>query len=308
MADKSKPTQGALEEEVWSAIGAFEQILEAIPNDRASLEALLHAYEQIGDMVRSKEYLMRLARVLIEEGDFSAAGELIERLKAFSSEDPEAEALVTALEQFGSGGDVSLPASTSAEEKALADLSSVTGEPVTEKKAGGAPVRVTFNISDELAFAWTLMESKELTQEEYASIVQDLTEMSTNDSASTISVLHVLEARGFKNIERVLAHVAKECDTPAIQMSNFNLTYEVVSILNPELMLKRGVFVFERIGQDLLVAIMNPYDKQLRKDLEAHTGKTCHFFTTLPSEFDKALTKAAEVILERQAQMQQGPA
>ena len=245
MADKSKPTQGALEEEVWSAIGAFEQILEAIPNDRASLEALLHAYEQIGDMVRSKEYLMRLARVLIEEGDFSAAGELIERLKAFSSEDPEAEALVTALEQFGSGGDVSLPASTSAEEKALADLS---------------------------------------------------------------SVLHVLEARGFKNIERVLAHVAKECDTPAIQMSNFNLTYEVVSILNPELMLKRGVFVFERIGQDLLVAIMNPYDKQLRKDLEAHTGKTCHFFTTLPSEFDKALTKAAEVILERQAQMQQGPA
>ena len=38
-----------LEAEIWNAINAFEQMLEAMPNDRVSLEALSHAYEQIGD-------------------------------------------------------------------------------------------------------------------------------------------------------------------------------------------------------------------------------------------------------------------
>ena len=58
-----------LEEEVWSAIGAFEQILEAMPEDRASLETLSHAYGQIGDHARAYEYVLRLGRVLLVEGD-----------------------------------------------------------------------------------------------------------------------------------------------------------------------------------------------------------------------------------------------
>ena len=63
-----------LEEEIWSAISAFEQILEAMPNDRASLEALAHAYEQIGDQTRGLDYLIRLTQVVLEEGDGGTAG------------------------------------------------------------------------------------------------------------------------------------------------------------------------------------------------------------------------------------------
>ena len=73
-----------LEEEVWNAIAAFEQILEAMPNDRASLEALCHAYEQIGDHTRAKDYVIRLVDVLVEEGDGAAAKRLSDRLVAYS--------------------------------------------------------------------------------------------------------------------------------------------------------------------------------------------------------------------------------
>ena len=55
-----KKSKEELEAEVWSAISAFEQILEAIPNDRASLEALSNTYEQIGDHTKAKEYMLRL--------------------------------------------------------------------------------------------------------------------------------------------------------------------------------------------------------------------------------------------------------
>jgi len=70
-----------LDEEVWQAINAFEQIIEALPRDRASLEALSHAYEQVGDTAKEAEYLNRLAKVLIDEEDADAAA----RLQAMSS-------------------------------------------------------------------------------------------------------------------------------------------------------------------------------------------------------------------------------
>jgi hypothetical protein len=54
-------------------------------------------------------------------------------------------------------------------------------------------------------------------------------------------------------------------------------------------MLKRGAMVFELLGKDALAVVMNPYDRQLRKDVEAMAGRKCHFFMTPPPEFDKAL-------------------
>ena len=69
--DKEKSLNA--EEKIWDAISAFEQILEAMPDDRASLEALAHAYEQIGDHARAKDYTIRLGGVLVSESDAEAA-------------------------------------------------------------------------------------------------------------------------------------------------------------------------------------------------------------------------------------------
>ena len=74
MSDEIKKHGGGdSEAEIWNAIAAFEKILEAIPNDRISLETLIEAYEKVGDHTRAKEYLLRLANVLIDESDEDAA-------------------------------------------------------------------------------------------------------------------------------------------------------------------------------------------------------------------------------------------
>jgi len=92
--DKSGKSRDELEGEVLSAIAAFEQILEAIPNDRASLEALANTYEQIGDHTKAKEYAVRLANVLIEEKDTEAAQAVAEHLKQYVSADPAVQELI----------------------------------------------------------------------------------------------------------------------------------------------------------------------------------------------------------------------
>jgi len=267
-----------LEEKVWNAIATFEQILEAMPNDRASLDTLAHAYEQVGDHTKAKDYLVRLGNVIIQENDAEAGQEILAKIEAYAEHDDDARLLLGRMKDFLSSKKISAAASSP---------ESRSGQ----TKAGASGVRSSFNMADELSFAWNLLEAGELTQEEYSNVVQDLTEMSAGDSNTTISVLHVLEARAFKNLERIIGFVSKECSTPIISLASFDLQSSVVSLLPMEFIVRRGAIVFELLGNNALVVVMNPYNKQLRQDVEAAIGKKCHFFVALSSEFDQAIAR-----------------
>jgi hypothetical protein len=283
---EDSPQKQDLEAEVWGAIAAFEQILEALPTDRASLEALWNAYEQIGDFAKSRGYLFRLGNVIADEEDVDVARELLDKVRPLAAEDESAKTLLGRLEKLverqkpAAGG-----ASTAA--------GGGEGRSQQARSAAAEHVRATFSMADELAFAWNLLEASQLTQEEYASVVQDLTEMSAVESATTVSVLHVLESRAFKNIDKIMVHVSKECGAPIISLASFDFKSDEVTPLPTDFVMGRGAFVFEVIGKDALVVVMNPYDKQLRKDVETLTGRKCHFFMSLPSEFDKALANVS---------------
>lgn len=53
--------------------------------------------------------------------------------------------------------------------------------------------------------------------------------------------------------------------------------------------------VFDFLGKEALVVILNPYDQQLRTSLEGMLKQKCHYFMALPSDFDKAITRAREL-------------
>lgn len=282
--DLDKTPNSSPEEEVWIAISAFEQILEAIPNDRASLEALCHAYEQIGDHVRAREYLLRLGKVIVGERDSASAAQILRQLEGYEDEDEASRAMMRELRGLV---DTAKPV-------AAAMVVETTGaEPVT---GGAESYRYeAFNLADELSFAWTLLESNQLTQEEYAALVHDLTELSSSDSDNTVSVLHALELRTFKGLERLMTTVSKECGTPLVTLSSFDLQSSALMSLPLEFMMRRGAVVFDFLGKEALVVILNPYDQQLRTSLEGLLKQKCHFFMALPSDFDKAITRAREL-------------
>jgi tetratricopeptide (TPR) repeat protein len=279
--DKNAAAAKSLEEEILAAISGFEKILEAMPDDRASLEALAHAYDQMGQKEKARDYLLRLGEVLVEEGDVTSARELVERLL------PHAEASPLARELLGR-------------------IQSLTAERVS----GPTPVQVStdFNMAEELSFAWNLLQGTQISQEEYAGIVQDLTEMCAGENIATVSVLHVLEARAFRNLEAIIAWVSRECGTPFLSMSSFDLQNQAIAALPMDFMLRRGAMVFEFLGDTALVVLMNPYDQSLRRDVEALTGKRCHFFLTMPSEFDQAIDKVTDVMAEPAAGAEEKPA
>ena len=282
--DQKKSTKSA-EDDVWAAISAFEQILGAIPNDRASLEALAHAFQQIGDHTQARDYLLRLGEVFISEGDYTAAREILDKLRTYTQEDSRVAELIGRIE--------GLP-QESATTAAKAGGPEKPEAPAVEQRK----VARGFSMAEELSCAWNLLQAGELTEDQYSSMVQDLGEMSLSEGKATVSVLHVLEARGAKNLEKVINYYTRECDTPFLTLTNFDLHPDVVGLLPMEFMLKRGAIVFELIGKDGLAVVMNPFNMELRKDVETLAGRRCHFYITLPSEFDAAISRIREVVPE----------
>ncbi len=275
MTEESRQRED-LENQVWNAIAAFEQIVETIPNDRVSLEALSHAYGQVGDLSRAREYLTRLVNVVIEEKDRDAVEMLRDRMVALESSDPLARATLSRMDAFleAVDGDVR-----------HFDLASESPENPAAAKADEAEWRSS-HVTSELSFAWILFQAGELTQEDYAMVAQDLSAISTNASLVTVSVLHALHDRGGRSMDRILAYSARDSGVPMIPLSLFDVQDQVFQLLAREFIIRFGVMPFEMMGNDVLVVLLNPYNKQLRDKVEAMIGRRCHFFITSPSEFD----------------------
>lgn len=272
---KDKSTTGG--SGAWEAISAFEQILEVIPNDVVALDALANAYEIIGDLTRSGDYYIRLATAYLEQGDVvSALGfkEKIESIAGTQEAAREVLARIEAMQQVSNSG----PAA----------IKRPVNEQPSQKRAN--------TVADELSYAWHLFQSGLLTQEEYAAIAQDLTEVSSNESTVTVSVLHVLHDRGFRTIDQVIAYSSKDTATPIISLNGFEIQREVAALLPVSFVVQQGALAFETLGADVLVVVLNPYNSSLRSDIQSLIGRRCHFFVTTPSEFDAACNRVKSLL------------
>jgi tetratricopeptide (TPR) repeat protein len=257
---------GRSENEIWSAIAAFEQILEVEPNDTSALDALTQAYELVGDGERARGHLLRLARAYIAQGNAAPAANLIERLERYGAEDVEAAALIREIQRLPSAsvayGDGRQPGAPAANEPA---------EPA---------------IDGELALAWRLHSAGLLTPEEYAGVVNDLSEIAARRERLTLSVLHVLHDRGFPKLDQIIGYMARESRAPMVPVTSFETPESCHTLLPMDFMARRGVAPFAMIAQEALVAVLNPFDEALRERVIKEAGRPCHFYLTWPTEFD----------------------
>lgn len=256
------------EAEVWNVIGQFEKILEVMPNDRFSLETLADAYDKIGDHTRAEDYLVRLANVLADENDEDSAQEVLEKLRQINSPSQSVKDAIARLDNLSS-------------KKVMAEIID-DGETLASRQG---------HIAAEISFAWNLLQAKKLSQEEYSLIIHDLSETSGSAGVMPVSTLHALHDRHFAGINDIMAFASTNCNTPIICLGNFDLQKETVSLLSLEFIINRCAIVFETIGNDALVALLNPYDEQLKMDVSGLLGRDCHFFLVSSEDFDSAVGK-----------------
>jgi hypothetical protein len=231
--------------------------------------------------------MLRLGEVLLAEGDVEAARDLQGRLSPYAADDERLRTLFQRIEEMPA----TAPVVTVAERAAA--IEQVRPAAVQEALHRG------FRMSDEIACAWNLQQAGELTPEEYAQVVQDLTEMSASNASMTASLMHVLESRQFKNLPRIMAFAAGQTRTPVLSLSGYEMTTDILALLPVEFMVQRGALVFGQIEKDVLAVVMNPYSKTIRDDVATITGRKCHFYMALPSEFDTAVARIADLLAEK---------
>lgn len=262
------------ESELFSAITAFEKILEAVPTDRLAIETLSDAYEKMGDISKASQYLIRLADVVINENDLQAVAPLIERMRSYNREDVnKARNRLQALLEKERSAPAPAPA-----------------------QAPTAAVRRAADLSHEVALAWDLLQAGRFTQADYSMVVQDLSENSMKRIDVPVSVLHALSDRQYVGLDKVMAQLCRMGGTPIIPLSSFELNREAFTLLPADFMVRRGAIVFDLIGPDAQVAILNPMDKDLREDVKRVLKRTCHFYLVSAADYDAALANIRKIL------------
>ena len=252
------------------SVAMLEQILEVMPQDIMTLKALYNAYCQYDRHERAFEYLGMLADVAYNTKDSETAQFIMEELPGYEEKFPVevSSHIVNLLEVVGRAEPSDTPASETAHAPTADD-----------------------EISEELALAWNLYEENQLSQEEYSSVLHDLTEVSSKEVDVPVSVLHVLYDRGFSQMNRIMNHLSSRSGVPCISLRNFEISEQMANLLPLEIPAHDGALPFGFFGNDLLVAVLNPFSNVLVDKVEKAGGHRCHTYLVSAEEYDIALGK-----------------
>jgi tetratricopeptide (TPR) repeat protein len=271
MGHKKQPMDGDLTD----SIAMLEQILEVMPQDSMALKALFNAYSQGGRRDRAFEYLTLIADVAHANDDREIADFVLDKMKAFKADYPaEVAAHLARLRTLILAEPQATPTSAT---------SSSVKEPVTPS--------TEVDINEELALAWKLYEENQLSQEEYSIILNDLTEVSSKEINVPVSVLHVLNDRGFNQMSRIINYMSTRSGVPTVSLPCFELSDQVVNVLPLGIAAHDGALPFGFFGNDLMVAVLNPFNNALMDKVENVSGRRCHAYLVSPEDYDAALVK-----------------
>ncbi len=266
---------------IGEAIEFFDGILQTRPEDRVALEALALAHEQAGDIPRARSTLIRLAQLAVRKGDREHAAAVAQRLESFVAEDFDALEALRSIETL---------LAAKPEESAAA-----LPPPRQEVAVGGAPLSdVVLRrqlLSREMELAWDLLQAQQLSQEDYSTLVEDLTRLSAEDRLHTVSLLHVLADRALPGFDSVMLYLAKRSGRPVMALSGFEPQRQVAALLPLAYAMRQGALPFDTIGEELMVAVLNPLDGGLPKELERRLGRKCHCYLVTPADFDALCAK-----------------
>lgn len=267
-------------ETLADSIAMLEQILEVMPQDKDAITALYKAHYNSGNIERAFEHLNTLVNVVSGGGDSEILEFVKSELTKFKSDYPsEVIAIIARLRTL---------------EESPASSVALPIKPANETSRSSAATET--DISEELALAWRLYEENQLSQEEYSSVLHDLTEISSKEIDVPISVLHVLNDRGFTQMNRIINYLSSRAGVPYLSLSNFEMGEEVKSTLPLEYSAKLGALPFSFFGQDLLVGVLNPFNNMLVDKVERELGKRVHTYLVEPDDYDAALSKIREAM------------
>lgn len=271
------------------AIAYFEEILQNIPGDRTSLEFLALAYEKTAQPEKRRDVLITLAETLLKEKEFEKAQLVAEYLNGYP-EHPLARQVVARVNQ--ATGRVSLA------------RSGRSGTRTAVVGAGKSPFMPQFQdhirenqalshaiSAIEIEMVWFWQKEELLPEALCMNIINMLADLPSPEAPKLLSALALLDTIDPEQSELVLERTLRGYPMPVLAPEIFEPQSTAVDTLSRNFITICGVLPFATIGDELLVAVLNPVSEVLRQEVMARTDRPCHFFATLPTQWQAAYEK-----------------
>ena len=276
------------------AIDFFEKMLQTMPGDRTSLEFLSVAYEQTGQHEKRRDCLIRLADTLLSEKDYDNAQVIAGYLSAHSDYPPARAAVERVAEVIQ--GQI-LQSQYHREVQGLgAGVPVAPGQTETPMASDlGLEVHALSRAAStaEMDLVWLWKEREFLPKELCMDVLHILTDRPVADTPMLISALALVDEQHPELTDKLMEAMQRASELPAIPLELFEVPPACVSLLASAFVHIRGVLPFAMLGNEVLVAVLNPLNPALQEETAVRVGRPCHFFLVHP----RAWLKAAEKII-----------
>jgi len=112
-----------------------------------------------------------------------------------------------------------------------------------------------------------------------------------SDTPSLISALALLDEQHPELTDQVMEAMQRASEMPPIPLELFEVSPAAASLLASAFVHVRGVLPFALLGDEALVAVLNPLNLALQEETAARMGRTCHFFFAHPRAWRQASEK-----------------
>ncbi len=231
--------------------------------------------------------MIQLAAALLREKDLDAAGAIGDRLSGFKEDDAQemARKINATLHPV--------------QLKAVVRASG--GRPVKAVKVAAAAAKT----GGELSLAQIVMSAVKAE----AALIRDLYARNVVDAAAAevvqrhlgglpeptrpflVSALAILEKESGGQGEKAAVYMADAASAPPIPLPAFMPSAALVKQLPENIVRVRGAVPFGRLGDTLLVAVLNPMDTEFHAEVERLAGCRCRFFLADPHTTEDFLEK-----------------
>ena len=277
-------------QKLLEGVAYFEKMLKVMPGDRTTLEFLSVAYEQLGDVEKQRTALIQLAQTLLHEKDYDAADAIGERLAGFAEADAQEmvrrikfvrnPVQLKAVVRPGAGSvrGAVRPGGASGERAQSDGGVSLAQVVMSAVKAEAALIRDLY--------------AKNVVDASAAEVVQrHLGGLPEATRPFLVSALAILEKESGGLGERAAVYMADAASAPPIPLQAFMPSAMLVRQLPEEIVRVRGAVPFGRLGDTLLVAVLNPLDTEFHAEVERLAGCPCRFFLADPHTTEDFLDK-----------------
>ena len=266
-------------------IAYFEKMLKVMPGDRTTLEFLSVAYEQLGDVEKQRSALIQLAESLLREKDFDAAEAIGERLSGFPESD--AQDMVRRIKSVRNPIQLKAVVRPGTAARPVRVAGGAPGERAQPARAlpesGVSLAQVVMSAVKAEAALIRDLYAKNVVDASAAEVVQrHLGGLPEPTRPFLVSALAILEKESGGLGERAAVYMADAASAPPIPLQAFMPSAALVKQLPEEIVRVRGAVPFGRLGDTLLVAVLNPLDAEFHAEVERLVGGPCRFFLADP--------------------------